>query len=66
LRELENEGINSPIVSFGLAAVAEHSHDTNQAVHYLQICLTNTPAGGPLWQQANARLQSLKSAAAVK
>jgi tetratricopeptide (TPR) repeat protein len=66
LRELENEGINSPMVSFGLAAVAEHSHDTNQAVHYLQICLTNTPAGGPLWQQANARLQSLKSAAAVK
>jgi len=62
LRELEKNGNASPMVNFGLATVAEHSHDTNQAVRYLWLCLTNTPAGSPLWQQANARLQTLDPA----
>jgi predicted Zn-dependent protease len=58
-RAAETEGNTSPAVSLGLAAVAEHNHDTNQAVHYLRLCLTNSPNHSSLWKQANARLQSL-------
>ena len=32
LRQLEKEGDTSPMVSFGLATVAQHNRDTNQAV----------------------------------
>ena len=60
-RELEKSGKNSDMVSYGLAAVAEHRLDTNQAVHYFQLCLTNTPAGSALWRQASAHLQTLTS-----
>jgi len=63
-RELENEGNDSAVINFGFALVAQHSNDTNQALHYLQLCLTNTPAGSPLWQQANAHIQMLKPVAA--
>ena len=34
-------------VSYGLAVIAEHRHDTNQAAHYLRLCLTNTPPEPP-------------------
>ncbi len=66
LRELENEGNGSPVVNFGFALVAQQRHDTNQALHYLQLCVTNVPAGSPLWQEANAHIQMLKPAAAAK
>jgi len=59
-RELEKSGAEPLRVSYGLAAIAEHRHDTNQAVHYLRVCLTNTPPGTILWRQANARLQTLE------
>ncbi|HEX4351061.1 MAG TPA: hypothetical protein VH251_11770, partial [Verrucomicrobiae bacterium] len=64
LHELENEGNDSAVINFGFALVAQHRNDTNQALHYLQLCLTNTPAGSPLWQQAKARFQVLKPVAA--
>jgi tetratricopeptide (TPR) repeat protein len=66
LRELEKDSNGSPMVSFGLAAVAAHSHDTNLAEHYLRLCLTNTPVGAPLWQQASIRLQMLEPAIMAK
>ena len=66
LHELENEGNDSAVINFGFALVAQHSNDTNQALHYLQLCLTNTPAGSPLWQQANAHLRMLQPAVAAK
>jgi tetratricopeptide (TPR) repeat protein len=64
LHELENEGNDSPVINFGFALVAQHSNDTNQALHYLQLCLTNVPAGSPLWEQANAHIRMLQPAAA--
>jgi tetratricopeptide (TPR) repeat protein len=60
-RQLENARAEPGRVSLGLAMIAEHRRDTNQVLHYLRFCLTNTPAGTPLWRQANTRLQSLES-----
>ncbi len=58
-RELENSQTELDRASYGLALIAEHRRDTNQAKQYLQLCLTNTTAGSLLWRQASARLQSL-------
>jgi len=63
LNELEQDGNASDMVDFGLALVAAHGFDTNSARHYLQLCLSNTPAGGQLWQQANTRLRMLEPVA---
>lgn len=60
--ELEKTGEAAGLANFGLAAVAENRKDTNQAVRYLRLCLTNTPAGTPLWQQASYRLLALEPA----
>ncbi len=59
-RELEKLHLDPSRVSYGRAMIAEHRHDTNQAMHYLRLCLSNTPAGTILWGQASARLQSLE------
>ncbi len=58
-RELEKSGEEPGRVSYGLAAIAEHRHDTNRAAYYLRLCLTNTPPGTILWHKASARLQTL-------
>ena len=57
-QELEKSHTEPGRVSFGLAIIAEHRRDTNRAAYYLRLCLTNTPTGTPLWNQASARLQS--------
>jgi tetratricopeptide (TPR) repeat protein len=59
-RELEKSGVELGSVSYGLAAIAEHRHDTNQAAHYLRLCLSNAPPGTVLWHKASARLQALE------
>ncbi len=66
LHELEKDTNTLPMVNFGFASIAQHNHDTNQAVHYLRLCLTNSPVGTPLWQQASARLRQLESAVMTK
>ena len=60
LDELEKSEPASGMMDYGLALVAAQGNDTNSARHYFQVCLSNTPAGGPLWQQASARLQTLE------
>lgn len=65
-RELEKTGAAPGMANFGLAVVAENRHDTNQAAHYLRLCLTNTPAGTPLWRQVSSRLQALAPPAMAK
>jgi Flp pilus assembly protein TadD len=65
-RELEKTGDEPGRVSFGLAAIAFHRQDTNQTIQYLQLCLTNTPAGTMLWRQASARLHSLEPGSGAK
>ena len=59
-RELQKSGVEPGTVGYGLATIAEHRHDTNQAVNYLRVCLTNTPPGSPLWREASARLLALE------
>jgi tetratricopeptide (TPR) repeat protein len=59
--ELEKIGVALERVNYGLAMIAEHRHDTNQARLYLRACLTNTTSGSVLWRQADARLQELES-----
>jgi tetratricopeptide (TPR) repeat protein len=67
LKALEQPDRNSSgMVAWGLAVVAEHEFDTNAARHYLQLCLSNAPPGGTLWQQAVAQLRGLEPAAPVK
>jgi len=58
-RVLEKTGEEPARVSYGLALLAERRHDTNQAQHYLRLCLTHFPPGSKPWQQVNLRLQSL-------
>lgn len=62
LNALQNSGTEAGWVDFGLALVAGHDYDTNSARHYLQLCLSNTPTGTPLWVQANASLRRLEPA----
>ena len=57
--ELEKTGAETGPAFYGLAAIALQRHDTNQAVNYLRLCLTNTPPGSPLWREVGARLQTL-------
>ena len=58
-RELEESGAEAGLACYGLAAIAEHRHDTNQAADYLRLCLTNTPPETPLWREASGRLWML-------
>ena len=65
-RELQKSGVEPGLVCYGLAAIAEHRHDTNQEAIYLRLCLTNTPTGTPLWREAGARLRLLGPAPGTK
>ncbi|MGA2785952.1 MAG: DUF2723 domain-containing protein [Verrucomicrobiota bacterium] len=64
--ELEKSGLELDRASYGLAIIAEHRHDTNQAMHYLRLCLANTPTGTPFWRNASNHLQALNSGAKAK
>jgi tetratricopeptide (TPR) repeat protein len=57
-QELESAGDESA-AAYGLAAIADQRHDTNQAVHYLELCLSNTPPGTLLWHEASKHLAAL-------
>jgi tetratricopeptide (TPR) repeat protein len=59
-RVLEQAGEETAGAAYGLAAIADERHDTNQALHYLQICLTNTAPGTAMWREANKHLQALE------
>jgi hypothetical protein len=58
--ELDNSLTNCFLAEYWLAHIAGLQHDTNQSIHYLQLCLTNAPPQTPLWREARARLQALK------
>lgn len=64
--ELEKTGAESGRVSYGLATIAEHRHDTNQAVRYYQASLNSLPPGTHLWRQASVRLQALEAHSETK
>jgi len=65
-RELEKIGAEPGRVSYGLATIAEHHHDTNQAVGYYQASLANLPPGTHLWRQASVHLQALEAHSETK
>ena len=58
--ELEKSQVDALPVHYGLAKIAEHQHDTNLAIHYLEFCLSNAPVGSPQWKEVNTRLNALK------
>jgi predicted Zn-dependent protease len=58
--ELEKSQVDALPVHYGLAKIAEHQHDTNLAIHYLEFCLSNAPVGSPQWNEVNTRLNALK------
>ncbi len=58
--ELKKSGAEAGPVAYGLAAIADQRHDTNQTMSYLRLCLTNTPPQTPLWRKASARLLVLE------
>jgi tetratricopeptide (TPR) repeat protein len=58
--ELDNSMTNCFLAEYWLAHIAGLQHDTNQSIHYLQLCLTNAPPQTPIWREARARLQALK------
>ena len=51
---------------YGLAKIAELQHDTNQAIHYLTICLSNTPPNSVLGYDVRQRLDSFQPHASTK
>jgi tetratricopeptide (TPR) repeat protein len=59
-RELEKSGKELGLVNYGLAMIAEHRQDTNQAAYYLRICLTNASPETILWKKANGRLEAIQ------
>jgi tetratricopeptide (TPR) repeat protein len=58
--ELDNSLPKCFLAEYRLAQIAVLQHDTNQAVQYLRLCLTNAPPGTPLWLEVRARLHVLK------
>ena len=64
--ELEKIGAEPGRVNYGLATIAEHRHDTNQAVRYYQASLTGLPPETHLWRQASLRLQALAAHSETK
>lgn len=58
--ELDNSLPKCFLAEYWLAQIAALQHDTNQAVHYLQLCLTNAPPQTPLWRDARHWLRVLK------
>ena len=59
--QLDNSLPKCYLAEYRLAQIAVLQDDTNQAVHYLQLCLTNAPPGTPLWREVQARLQGFRS-----
>jgi thioredoxin-like negative regulator of GroEL len=59
--QLEREATDPFSVHYGLAVIAEQSHDTNLAIQHLTICLTNVPPGSENWEYARAHLDVLKN-----
>jgi tetratricopeptide (TPR) repeat protein len=56
---LENSPAQAFPVHYGLAKIAEHRHDTNLAIHHLELCLTNAPAGTIKWREVRELLDTL-------
>jgi len=65
-QELEKSGLEPGRANYGLAMIARHRHDTNLTIHYLRLCLTNTPNETLFWRQASVQLQTLDSGAKAK
>ena len=57
--ELENSPAQAFPVHYGLAEIAERRHDTNLAIHHLELCLSNAPAGTVKWREVRERLDTL-------
>jgi len=53
---------NSMVINFGLGEIAAREHDTNQAIYYYSICLSNAPAGSAQWNTVRDRLNSISPA----
>lgn len=64
--DLDNSLPKCYAAEYRLAQIAVLAHDTNQAEHYLQLCLTNAPPETPLWREVHARLQTLKPETGAK
>jgi tetratricopeptide (TPR) repeat protein len=58
--ELDNSPADAFSVHFGLAEIAGRRHNTNLAIHHLELCLSNAPAGTAKWQEAHKRLDTLE------
>jgi Flp pilus assembly protein TadD len=60
-RDLDQTVTNHLVTSYGLARIAQLRHDTNNAVFWLQRCLTNTPAGSQVYQLLDNQIRALKA-----
>jgi tetratricopeptide (TPR) repeat protein len=58
--ELDNSSADAFSVHYGLAEIAVLRHNTNLAIHHLELCLFNAPAGTVKWQEARKRLDTLE------
>ena len=58
--ELENSPAHAFPVHYGLAEIAERRHDTNLAIHHLELCFSNAPAGTVQGREARKRLDTLE------
>ena len=64
--ELQTNAVDQFSVKYGLAQIAEMRHDTNAAMKYYSICLTNATTGSLKWLDAKARLAALQKPAAPR
>jgi len=58
--ELEHSLPNWFPAEYGLARLAALQRDTNQAMHYLKLCLSNAPPQSVQWREVRATMESLK------
>jgi len=59
-QELDQTLTNHLVTSYGLAKIALLRHDTNDAVVWLERCLTNVPANSAPYKMLNWQLGALK------
>jgi predicted Zn-dependent protease len=58
--ELEKTVDEPARIGYGLALIAINRKDTNQALHYLRVCLSNTPPESILGREATIRMEALE------
>lgn len=64
--KLQKLPVNQALVNQGLATASLQQRDTNQAIHFLTLCLTNFPPNSSRWKNLRAQIDAISPSPAAK